>query len=126
MIVAGELVAFQAAGALEGDAGWFVAAGGGAEQLGNRSPKLRECESRYSVFSCPQFAVQKPGGDQRERLMVVPADPGADRIIGQAALALAALQALFDAMLRFGAAGQFPARHVGRGVPGAGSTFVNR
>ena len=51
VIIAGELVAFQAAGALEGDAVRFVAAGGGAKQLGNRSAELREGESGDRFFS---------------------------------------------------------------------------
>lgn len=50
VVEAGELIAFQTARALEGDAGWFVATGSCAEQLGDHSaelwegePLLREC-----------------------------------------------------------------------------------
>ena len=48
--------------------------------------------------------------------MVVPATPGPDLVICQATFALAALQTFLDAMLRFGDAGQFAARRIGRGI----------
>jgi hypothetical protein len=51
VIEAGELIAFQAARALEGDAVRFVAAGGGAEQVGDRGAELREREGRDRFFS---------------------------------------------------------------------------
>jgi hypothetical protein len=50
VIEAGELIAFQAACALESHAGRFVAAGGGAEELGERGAKLREGEGWHSFF----------------------------------------------------------------------------
>jgi hypothetical protein len=53
VIEAGELIAFQAAGAEEGNARRFVAAGGGAEQLSNGGAELREGESRDRFFSPP-------------------------------------------------------------------------
>ena len=67
-------------------------------------------------FPRPQFIVEKPGGDQREGLMVVPAAPRADLIVRQTALALATLQAFFNPMLRFGDLRQFAARRIGRGA----------
>src|SRR5262245_21494198 len=51
VVVAGELVAFQAAGAKECDALRFVAAGGGAEQLRKRGAELREGEGGDRFFS---------------------------------------------------------------------------
>ena len=67
-------------------------------------------------FPRPQFAVEIPGGDQREGLMVVPAAPGANLIVRQTALALAPLQAFFNAMFRFGDLREFAARRIGRSI----------
>src|SRR5882724_5981934 len=52
-------------------------------------------------FSAPRFMREKPGTDQRKRLMMMPTTPGADFIIGQTGFALGTLQAFLDAMLRF-------------------------
>ena len=50
-------------------------------------------------FPRPQFAIEEPGGEERQRLVVIPAAPGADLVIGQAALALAALNTFLNAVL---------------------------
>jgi hypothetical protein len=107
VIEAGELIAFQAARTLEGDA------------VGSSQPEAaRSCgnvKAGTDFFPRPQFAVEKPGGDQRQGLMVIPATPGADLVVRQPNFALAALQALFDPMPRLGDAGQFAAWRVGGG-----------
>src|SRR5882672_9655709 len=48
------------------------------------------------------FLVEEPRRKERQRLVVMPAWPTADFIIRQARFALAALQAILDAMLRLG------------------------
>ena len=53
-------------------------------------------------FSPTGFRHQKPSGDQRQGLMMMPTTPSANFVVGQAGLALAALDALLDAMLRLG------------------------
>ena len=62
------------------------------------------------------FRHQEPSGDQRERLMMVPALPIADLIVGQAGFTLAPLDALFDPMFRFGDAGKLQQLRLTRGV----------
>ena len=64
-------------------------------------------------FSRPQFAVEIPGGDQGQGLVMIPAAPTPHLIIGQAALAFAALQTLLNAMLRLRHAREFASRGVG-------------
>ena len=51
------------------------------------------------LFPPPGFPGQEPGGDERQRLVVVPPLPGPHLIVGQARLPLGTLQAFFDAML---------------------------
>src|SRR3989337_2356807 len=66
-------------------------------------------------FSPPGFADQEPGGEQRERLMVMPASPIADLVVGQARFALGALDTFLDAMFGLGDAGELGPFHVRRG-----------
>ncbi len=57
-------------------------------------------------FSPPGFGHQKPRGDERQNLMMMPALPVANLVVGQARFALGASDAFFDAMLGFGDAGE--------------------
>ena len=67
-------------------------------------------------FSPPGFGDQEPGGEQRERLMMVPAFPIANLVVGQAGFALGALDAFLDAMFGLGNAGELGQFHVRRGI----------
>jgi hypothetical protein len=49
-------------------------------------------------FPPPGFQYQKPQGNKREYLMMLPAHPGTDLIISQSGLALGSLKAVFNAM----------------------------
>ena len=53
-------------------------------------------------FSLTGFRHQKPSGDQRQGLMMMPTAPSANLVVGQAGFALAALNTLLDTMLRLG------------------------
>ena len=61
-------------------------------------------------FPPPVFLRQKPRRQQRECLMVMPANPIANLILGQPRIALGPLQALLDPMLGFGHAGKLRQR----------------
>src|SRR5918994_5184503 len=63
-------------------------------------------------FSVSGFPQQEPGGDQRERLMMVPAVPVSNLIVRQAGFALAALDTFFDSMLGLGDAREFGQRRL--------------
>src|SRR5205809_8103453 len=52
------------------------------------------------IFSPPGLLRQEPGGQQRKRLVVVPALPGPHLVVGQARLALGTLEALLHPVLR--------------------------
>src|ERR1017187_3132534 len=67
-------------------------------------------------FSPPRFLRQEPRGQQRQRLMMMPTDPGTNLVIGQTRLALGSLQAFLDAMLRVGYAREFLEGRVRGGV----------
>ena len=67
-------------------------------------------------FSAGRLVDQEPTREQRECLMVVPAQPTADFVVAQTDFALAALQTFLDAMLRFGHARELRQRHLGRSV----------
>lgn len=67
-------------------------------------------------FSPPVFLCQKPSGQERKRLMVMPADPIAHLILGQPRSALGPLKTLLDAMLRLGDADKLAQRRLGRGI----------
>src|SRR5579871_3234876 len=67
-------------------------------------------------FPAPGFLREEPGGDQREGLMMMPAAPRANFVIGQAGFALASLQAFFDAVLGLADAREFGQGGVVRGV----------
>jgi hypothetical protein len=67
-------------------------------------------------FPRSQFADEKSGSEERERLVVIPATPRPDLIIGQPALAFTALQAFLNAMFGIGDAGQFRPRRLGRSI----------
>ena len=73
-------------------------------------------------FPPPGFADQEPSSNQRERLMMVPAFPIANLVIGQSSFTLGALYTFLDAMFRLGDAGEFSqlyvCRSVGQGVVG--------
>ena len=58
-------------------------------------------------FPPPCFADQKPTRDERKRLMMIPASPGANLVVGQPRLALGTLDPFFDAMFGFGHTGKF-------------------
>ena len=58
------------------------------------------------IFSPPRFLVEEPRGDERQRLVVMPPDPVADLIVTQARVALATVEAFFDAMFRLGHASE--------------------
>src|SRR5215831_13001182 len=62
------------------------------------------------------FLDQKPGRQERQRLMMLPARPIAYLIVGQACFALAALYAVLNAMFGFGHTGELPQRGLGRSV----------
>src|ERR1700730_11006582 len=63
-------------------------------------------------FSPAGFLHQEPGGDERERLMMMPADPIANLVVGQSRLALSALEAFFNPMLRLGHARELGQRRL--------------
>ena len=68
------------------------------------------------IFSPPRFLGEEPRGDERQGLMMMPARPSANFIIGQARLALGPLQAIFDSMLRLCHARQLRERRLWGGV----------
>ena len=57
-------------------------------------------------FSPPGFRHQKPGGDEGEDLVMMPALPVTDFVVGETRFALGTLDTLFDAMLGLGRAGE--------------------
>ena len=57
-------------------------------------------------FPPPAFLRQEPGGQQRKRLMVMPANPIPNLILGQPRIALGPLKTLLDSMLCLGDAGK--------------------
>ena len=57
-------------------------------------------------FHVSSLDSQEPGGDQAEGLVVLPADPVSDFVVGQTGFALRALEALLDAMLGFRSAAE--------------------
>ncbi len=63
-------------------------------------------------FSPQSFADQKPIGQQRECLMMVPAPPGARFVIGQSRFTFGALQTFLDATPRFGRPREFSGRRL--------------
>src|SRR5215469_7971233 len=70
----------------------------------------RSCESvMVGVFFFPadSFEYQKPNGQQRERLMVMPAGPRSGLVVRQTGFAFAALETLLDAPARLGRAREF-------------------
>src|ERR1700694_363342 len=67
-------------------------------------------------FSPTSFLHQEPRGDERKRLMMMPADPVANLIVGQSSLALAALETFFNPVLRLGHARELGQRHLAWGV----------
>ena len=67
-------------------------------------------------FSPPGFRHQEPRCDERKRLMMMPAFPVANLVVGKPGFALAASNALFDAMFRFGHASEIRQRRIRRGV----------
>ena len=67
-------------------------------------------------FSPPSFCHQEPRGDQRERLMMVPAAPVTNLVVGQSRFALAPLDTLLDPMLCLGDPREFDQRRLDRGV----------
>lgn len=52
------------------------------------------------IFRPASLDGQEPSGDQTQSLVVLPAEPVADFVVGQTGFALRALEALLDAMLR--------------------------
>src|SRR5450432_2580403 len=62
------------------------------------------------------FTHQKPRGDERENLMVMPAAPVANFVMRQARLALAAFDRFLNAMGRQGHAGELLRRRLARSV----------
>ena len=67
-------------------------------------------------FSPPSFRNQKPSGEQRERLMVMPPFPIANLVVGQAGFAFRSLDTFLDPMFRFGDAGELGQLHVRRSI----------
>ena len=67
-------------------------------------------------FSPPRFRDQEPRRDQRQRLMVMPAPPVADFVVGQARFALGAVQTFFDAMFGLRGASELGERGFGTRV----------
>jgi hypothetical protein len=95
-------------------------------------PTCGRVSAGVCFFPPPRLLREKPGRQQRERLMMMPATPCANFVIGQPGFALGSLQALFDAVLRLAHAGEFTKRRVVRGAlaeaiiwsPGASMTRV--
>src|SRR6266487_6143795 len=54
------------------------------------------------------FSHQKPCGQERKRLMMLPTPPITDLIVRQTRFALASLETFFNAMFGFGHPGKFP------------------
>ena len=67
-------------------------------------------------FSPSRFCDQEPRRDQGECLMVMPAAPVADLVVGEARFALGALQAFFEAVFGLGGAGELGRRCLGERV----------
>ena len=68
-------------------------------------------------FFPPQsFEHQKPHGDQRQDLMVMPAQPIPNLVVGQTRFALAALDRFFDAVRLLRHPGEFLEGRFGRGI----------
>src|SRR5262249_50899168 len=67
-------------------------------------------------FSPLGFWDQKPGCQERQRLMLLPARPIAHLIVGQTRFALAALYTVLDAMCGFRHTGKLPQRGLRRSV----------
>ena len=63
---------------------------------------LRDGNRRVDFFPLPVLLREKPGRYQRKRLMMMPAPPRPNFIIGQAGFALGSPKTFFDAMLRLG------------------------
>ena len=80
---------------------------------------MRTCgtlRAGVNFFPLPRFLRQEPGGDQGQGLMMMPATPRADLVVGQARLALGALETLFNSMPRLDHACELRRRRIGRGV----------
>ena len=68
-------------------------------------------------FFPPQsFEHEKPHGDQRQDLMVMPAQPIPNLVVGQTRFALAALDRFFDAVCLLRDPGEFLEGRFGRGI----------
>jgi len=67
-------------------------------------------------FSPLGFRHQKPRGQERQDLMVVPAFPVAHFIVGQPGFALGALETFFDAVFGFGRPSELRFGRVGTGI----------
>ncbi len=68
------------------------------------------------IFPPPRLLVEEPRGDERQRLVVMPPDPVADLVVAQARIALAAMEAFFNAMFRLGHASELTDGCGGGGV----------
>ena len=76
---------------------------------------LRICGSVIAgvhFFSPSRFRDQEPRRDQRQRLVVMPAAPVADFVVGQAGFTFGATQTFFDAVLGLGRASELGHQHV--------------
>src|SRR5262249_57100389 len=67
-------------------------------------------------FPPPGFLRQEPGGDERQGLMMMPATPCSNLVVGQTRFSLGTLQALLDAMLRVEDAGKLRQGRLGAGA----------
>src|SRR3989304_9172937 len=85
----------------------------------NEAKIVRTCGTVIAgvdFFSPPGFLREEPGGQERKRLMMMPAMPGANLVIGQAGFALGALQTLLDTMFGLAHARELGQRGVVRRV----------
>ena len=67
-------------------------------------------------FSLLRFLREEPVGHQRKCLMMMPAAPRANFVVGQAAFPLGALETFFDAMSRLAHAGELLQRRLGQRI----------
>lgn len=78
------------------------------QDQGNALTNLRQGDRRGPVFPPIGFQHQEPRGQSRERLLLLPPCPRPHLRVGPTGFALAPRETCFDAMFRFGHAGQLP------------------
>lgn len=116
VIEPGCLISEQAARFVGGDLSGRMTETSRSQQHGDAVADLRDGHGRGPLFHPLSFSGQKPRGDEREYLMVMPAQPRANFVVRQARLALASLDRPLDAMGRERDAGELFDRRLAGGV----------